>query len=317
MDVSVIIPAYNAEAYLKKCLDSLLHETMDNLEVIVINDGSTDSTLEIIQDYQNKIKNYVIIDKKNGGQAVARNEALKIARGKYVFFLDSDDYLVPGALSKLYSLAIKDDVDIAVGDKYMVYADSDKRILFPFYADSDDVHKKFVLRQNGPLAVLIKRDMILENNWSFLENHIYEDVATIPALALYAKKILYTDIDLYNYYVRIGSTMNQTEYSKKLEDIFDSIENMYSLFEKENKVEEYRDELEFLFIEHLLHAASLRFFKFDNYRENIDKVVETMKKYFPNYKKNKYYKKLGFKYKLVCNAFYKKNYKFLKLVLNR
>lgn len=317
MDVSVIIPAYNAVSYVRKCLDSLLHETMDNLEVIIINDGSTDNTLEVISEYRDKIKNYVIIDKENGGQAVARNEALKVARGKYVFFLDSDDYLVPGALSELYALAVKDDYDIAVGDKYMFYDDSDKREPFPFYADNDDVHKRFVLRQNGPLAVLIKRDMILEHNWSFYENHIYEDVATIPALALYANKILYTDIDLYNYYVRIGSTMNQTEYSKKLEDIFDSIENMYSLFEKENKVDEYKDEIEFLFIEHLLHAASLRFFKFDNYEGNIDRVVETMKKYFPNYKKNKYYKKQSIKYKIVCNSFYKKNYKLLKLFLNK
>ena len=108
--------------------------------------------------------------------------------------------------------------------------------------------------------------------------------------------------------------MKQIAYNKKMEDIFYSLDYLYQKFNKENK---YSEELEWLVIEHLLHAASLRFFKFDNYRDNISKIVKTIKDYFPNWNKNTYYKAQTIKYKLICKLFYNEKYWLLKLILKK
>lgn len=110
--VSVIIPVYNVENYLKECLDSVLNQTYKNIEVIVINDGSTDKSLHILEDYSSKFNNIKIIDQENSGQSVARNKGLENAKGKYIYFLDSDDYILPDTLKKLIKKLEMNNLDI-------------------------------------------------------------------------------------------------------------------------------------------------------------------------------------------------------------
>lgn len=113
--ISIVIPVYNAEKYLRQCLDSLIGQTLKNIEIICVNDGSKDNSLEILREYKNKDSRIVIIDQINQGVSVARNNALKIAKGEYIGFVDSDDWVDADFFEKLYYSAIKNDCDIAVG----------------------------------------------------------------------------------------------------------------------------------------------------------------------------------------------------------
>lgn len=126
MKVSVIVAAYNAEKYLAETLDSLTHQTLDDYEIIVINDGSTDSTLQILETYQKSSGNLKIINKENGGPSSARNTGLDIATGEYIYFFDADDILVPDALECLYNRAIEQEADLVIAkydmfDQYKTY----------------------------------------------------------------------------------------------------------------------------------------------------------------------------------------------------
>ena len=106
--ISVIIPVYNVEKYLRECLDSVINQTLKDIEIICINDGSTDKSLEILQEYENKDNRFILISQFNQGQGNARNIGLNISRGEYVLFLDPDDYYTDNtAFEKLYSCAIE------------------------------------------------------------------------------------------------------------------------------------------------------------------------------------------------------------------
>lgn len=313
--VSVIIPVWNVEQYLKKCLDSLVNQTFKNIEIIIINDGSPDNSQSIIDEYKKKYPDLIVpYIKDNGGQASARNMGLKKAKGEYITFVDSDDWVDTEMIEKMYNKAISTNSDIVVCNAYSVIDDKIDNLEI-FKSNDLDSHKRYIINCPGACwGQLIKKDIIINNDLYFLEHHFYEDIAVMPALCLYAKKISYLNENLYYYLIRTGSTMKQTKYSASLEDIFDSLDYLSNIFIKNNVYEKYYAELEYTYIEHLLHAASLRFFQFEKY-DQLDKVISIMNNRFPKWKSNVYYKKQSLKYKIVCNLFYNKKYKFLKRIL--
>lgn len=309
--VSIIIPAYNAEKTIEVCLDSAFGQTYYDIEVIVVNDGSTDKTHDKIKPYLRRYDNLFYYEQKNQGQAVARNNAIVKSTGDYVTFLDSDDTIRPDMIEILVD-NLGENTDL-VWCNINKIENGEERVLLPEFISDNEV-KQFILNNAGPCAKLIKKSLITENNLFFLEKYIYEDLAVVPAYALFAKNIKYVNQAMYQYMIYPGSTMNQQVYTKKLEDIFVVMSKLTDLFDK------YSDglcdeELEYLYIKHLLHGASLRFFKFEEGIKQIEKVVEIMKNKYPNYKKNSYYKSKGIKYKIICNSFYKKNYKLLSILL--
>ena len=307
--ISIIVPCYNTEKYLNKCIDSVLNSTFKDLEIILIDDGSKDNTYKILEEYSKKDNRVRIYTQENIGQAKTRNKAIKLSKGKYLFFLDSDDYIDLDLLEKLYN-ETKNGNDIVVSDaKGISDSTNEELITIKFDNYANDNVKNYILNSSGPAWILINKDIITNNNLYFYEDHIYEDIAVVPSWGIYAKRIAYVPDTYYYYTIRTGSTMNQTEYSKKLEDIFYSLDHLKSLFK-----DKYKDEIEYIYIEHLLHAASLRFFKF-NKLDMIDKISNIIKEKYPNWYKNKYYKRKNIKYKIVCKSFYKKNYKLLKLIL--
>lgn len=315
MDVSIIIPVYNASAYLKKCFESILKETIENLEVIVINDGSTDDSINIIREYQSKFKNMIVIDKIHEGQARARNRALRIARGEYVLYLDADDWLTEGGLTKLYQLAKEKDADIANGLCYIQYEDNTSELDAEFPVD--DVQRKFILNEANLVSKLVRRDYIIKHSLYFLEDHIFEDVATIPAYGIYTNKIIYESIPLYNKLDRKSSVKNSDVYDEKLEDIFDSLKCLQTLFDNAGASDNFHDELEYIFIDYLLHDASLRFRKFKGYEYNLDRVNKVMDIKYPNWENNKYFLQKDKKYQSICKALYKGKNLRLKWLLRK
>lgn len=296
--VSIIIPVFNSEKYLKKCLDSILSQTLNNIEIILIDDGSTDSSLDIIKNYANSHSNIKYRTKRNEGQAIARNLGIELSTGEFICFVDSDDYIEPTMLEILYQNATKNNSDIVICDYVEDYENKhiQKKSLF---IDADNLIKSYMVSVAGPCSKIIKADLFKKNNLKFLENNIYEDLAIIPTLALYTNNISYCEKSFYHYIIRANSTMQQVKYNKKLESIFNVMDFLYESFNKKG----YDEELEFLYINHLLFAGCGRFLKYKNTNGMILKIINTMNSKFPNWKKNKYFKNQNIIYRQTCNIF--------------
>ena len=196
--VSVILPVYNEEEYLSQCLDSICSQTLKEMEIICVDDGSTDHSLEILKEYQGLDERIRIVTETNAGPALARNNGMRRARGEYVAFLDADDFLEPTFLEKLYDLAKRNDLDIAVS-RYDIYntqkakfepatpADNSE-IFTPGAVTSKNEHPDCILSSTVSSAwnKLFRRSFLEEKNLVFLpEVKIYEDVYfVVTALSL-------------------------------------------------------------------------------------------------------------------------------------
>ena len=305
--VSIIVPVYNVEEYLDKCLNSLVNQTLKDIEIIVVNDGTKDNSQDIIDRYVSKypklVKSYI---KENGGLSSARNYGLKFASGEYIAFVDSDDYVELDMYEKMYNKAKKENLDIVVCDTINFY--DDRMVYLKSNLNySNDVIKNYIISPPMAPIRLYKRNIF--NNQEFEEGIYYEDLNFTPSLVNITKNIGFIDNTYYYYRQRNDSIMHQTKFNSKLLDVFKVLDNNYKKLYKE-----YPVEVEYLYITHLLRTASLRFLDYDKSRENLLKINSTMKEKFPNWRKNIYYKKSSKKLKLICILSYNKLYFLLKLV---
>lgn len=160
VNISIIVPIYNVSQYLHCCLDSLYSQTMQSIEIILVNDGSTDNSLSVCQQYQRKHSNTIIIDQPNGGLSDARNNGTKVASGKYIYYLDGDDWLVSDALQQLFNFAEENHCEIVQGNFYYAYKDRllwDKRYM-----------KAQILSRFNTMSELIKNNYIKNFAWGKL-----------------------------------------------------------------------------------------------------------------------------------------------------
>lgn len=186
--ISIIVPVYNSEKYLSKCLDSLVNQTLQDIEIIIINDGSTDNSQNIIDNYikkhPTKIKNFF---QQNSGQASARNFGIKNAKGEFIAFVDSDDYLELDAYEKAYTFAMQNNFDIVSFNFWEETVDNKYKSSYRKFTDVEpDI--KYVLNETSPCNKIIKTNLFIKNNIKFLDNYIYEDLELIPRLILYTDK---------------------------------------------------------------------------------------------------------------------------------
>ncbi len=308
--ISVIIPVYKSEKFLEKCFDSIIGQTLDDVEIIVVNDGSPDNSQKIIDRYKEKhpdvFKTFI---QENKGQAAARNLGLQYAEGEYISFVDSDDYIETNTYKTAYNYARDNMLDIVCFGMYEVKGDERKPVDYRFVRNQEP-KISYVLNESAPWNKIIKRELLVNNNVKFTENRIYEDLELMPQLVFYTDKIGYLDECLYNYVIHQGSTMRQDKYNPKLACIFDVADTLKEKFYNT----EYRTELEFLFIEHLLHGAVLRFLKYEEGKKDIERISDIMKETFPKWRKNKYYKMQHWKYKVMCNLAYNKSIPLLKRI---
>ena len=159
--ISVVIPVYNVEQYLRQCLDSIGVLGRDDVEVILVNDGSTDGSRAICEEYRQRYSNVVVIDKENGGLSDARNKGTEVATGEYICYVDSDDWLEPDAIDVLYEYAVKNDCEIVQGSFY--YA-------FESHLEHNDRYQKaddapFVLNREEAMKELIKNFYVKNFAW--------------------------------------------------------------------------------------------------------------------------------------------------------
>ena len=306
--VSVILPVYNVEEYLDKCLDSLVNQTLKDIEIIVVNDGSPDNSQKIIDKYARKYKNVKPHIKENGGLSDARNFGLTKAKGEYISFIDSEDYTEVTMLEKMYEKATKEKLDIVVCDCYKVYPNNDtKEILKSNLNYTENTVKNYLLSPPMAWSRLYKKELF--KNIKFTKGIYYEDLECTPKLVKYTNKIGFLEEPLYYYLQREGSIMKQKEFNNKFLDIFTVLESNKKELEKK-----YPEEIEYLYITHLLRTATLRFLDYPNHKEYLNKINSIIKNNYPNWRKNTYYKKSSKKLKLVCNLAYNNKVLLLKLI---
>lgn len=303
--VSVIIPVYNVENYLRKCLNSLVNQTLKDIEIIVVNDGTLDNSQEIIDEYVKKYpKKVVSIIQENGGQGAARNTGLLHAKGEYIGYVDSDDYVEENMYEELYKKAKKEDSDIVICGNNVVKENYE-------FLSKEDVDKEFLLGKMAVWNKIYKKNIIVDNKIQFRSKVWYEDLDFTMKVYFSSKKISYVDKPLYNYLLREGSTMNNNNIKRNLEliEAFDSLIDYCKDKKIYNKV---KDEIEFLCIYHMYIFAITRVLNTNNnYKAKIaiiNKFRDYINSNFPNFKQNKYLYLLPKRRKLIYNLINSKFY---------
>lgn len=265
MKISIIVAAYNIDKYIFRCISSVISQTLRDIEIIVVNDGSTDSTLSIINDMSLKDKRIRIIDKKHEGSIEARKSGLKVAKGEYILFVDGDDWLEPYALEKLYNNAISNKSDIVIYNAYLSH--DNRRDKFKCFNKDcvNDYLKNLFLGDIIPCmwCKLIKLEYIKINNIEFPSNISYaEDSATSVALFMNKPKVSFLDEHLYNYYQREGSITKSI--NNKVLEIDKALEFIKIKLIEKNIYEEYKNEFEYMVYDHLIKEHFINtYFKYE------------------------------------------------------
>ncbi len=306
MKVSVIVPVYNVEKYLKKCLDSLINQTFKDYEIIIVNDGSTDTSQDIINEYVNKYPFIKAFKKENGGLSSARNVGLDNAQGEYISFVDSDDYVEIFFLEKMYGKAIENNSDVVICDYYAITDDNKKAMKCHMQMSPED-KIEYLLSPQMVCNKLIKKEIL--DKVRFKEGTFYEDLDICIKMLPYVNKVSFVDEALYDYYLRHGSIMTQATFNNHLLDIFIVLEDAKSALQND-----FYREAEYLYITHLLRTATLRFLDYPNTLEYLAKINSTMDKEFPNWRENTYYNRSSSKMKLICFLAIHRMYWVLKLL---
>lgn len=315
--LSIIVPVYGVEKYIDKCLNSLVKQSLKEIEIIVVNDGTKDNSQKIIdkyvKKYPDKIKSYI---KENGGQGSARNYGLKKATGEYIGYVDSDDFVEKDMYKKLYNKAKENNYDIVVCGNYNVSEDYQNKNIDAFINNyNTDLENIFF----GKMAVwnkIYKRDILIKNKLEFKEKVWYEDLAFTLKAIMNSNTFAFIDEPLYDYLIREGSTMNNSNVQRNLE-ILDAFNDILSYI-KHNKKEEYFDKVEFLAIDHIYISAIVRILKAnaDNKikKETVNELICYMNKNFPNYKNNKYINTLSRNRKIIYKLINLKMYNLVNLI---
>lgn len=280
--VSVIVPVYNVENYIEKCLTSLVNQTLKDIEIIVVNDGSKDNSKKIINDFLDKYKNIVYVEKKNGGLSDARNYGMKYAKGDYVAFLDSDDYVDEAIYEKMYNKAVEENADFVECDFYWVYPNKKKADVGVIYNDKREM---LVYARVVAWNKLIKRTIIKEQ---FPVGLNYEDVEFFYKLIPYINKFAFVKEPLIFYIQRENSIVNKQNY--KTGHIFNVLNNVIDYYKKNNLYDEYKEELEYTYTRILLCSSLKRMVQIkDKVAKSrlLDETWQNLNTKFPNWRKNK------------------------------
>ena len=284
--VSIIVPIYNAEQYIKRCLDALANQSLDDYEVILINDGSTDGTLDILNKYNIRYPNiFKVISIPNGGQGKARNEGIKYAKGEFLAFADSDDFMEPGMYEELYNFAVKYNYELVICPYFRM--NQSGHILNTELNYLDNI----TMINTSPWNKLFKRDLWLKHDVQFAEALWYEDVLAVYEYVFISNSIGFYKKPLYYYIYREESSINI--YNDRVNDIFKVLDLLYVYLKERGLLEIKGQEIEAVFILHAILGHLSRCVEEKSLIKR-HKYIQDSKNYIKNkfkgYYKNKYMK---------------------------
>ena len=284
--VSIIVPVYNVAPYLRKCLDSLINQTLKEIEILAVNDGSTDDSPLILNEYSKLDSRIKVLNKPNGGLSDARNYAFLYINGEYVAFVDSDDYVDHDMYEVMYQKAVETGSEIVECNLHHTFDNYEDTEIGVKETDPKE------LLMNGRSVVwnkIYKTSWLLDTKVEFPKGLIYEDVCFYSKLIPYLHKISYVD-EPFVHYVQRSTSINNFQTLKTLQ-IFDILDSIYSFYKENGFYDEYKDALEFLYTRILLCSSFSRMCRIKDsadrkhaLKKNYEKLVTT----FPNWRKNSY-----------------------------
>ncbi|MGP3560189.1 glycosyltransferase family 2 protein [Geobacillus sp. BK01] len=248
--VSIIIPAYNVGNYIERCLTSIVNQSLKDIEIIVVNDGSNDNTLEVTRkfaDIDNRIK---VINSENKGVSAARNSGLLQSTGKYIYQIDADDWIEQNALEEMYEAAENNRADIVITNAYIDY---DNGTLLPFIDGrliNEEPIKDFFLGniKASVWTKLYRRDLFTKYNIGYVEGiRVGEDLLINFFLMLQAKKVIKIEKSFLHYIQRENSAMHS--YKSSMYDIYKVFDEIESFMKRSNLYRKYKDE--FLYLKYM------------------------------------------------------------------
>jgi len=303
--ISIVVPIYNVEKYLKQCIESLLSQTYKNLEILLIDDGSTDKCPQICDEYEKKDKRIKVIHKKNGGLSDARNRGIEEAKGKYITFIDSDDYISENFVKKMYDSIIENNAEISQCN--LVKVNDNAEVLQKIgYSDKSKFKTKYEIIKDlytghweNTIACNKLYKIELFENIRFPLGKLHEDEFTTYKVLYKATKVAMVEEYLYKYRQNVNSITGEQFKVKRL-DAIEAFEERLDFFKEKGEIELY----EVSFIAYLVLIRDL-YIKTRKHIEKSKKIKKDLiKKYKEDYPKLKNIKNIGKMKRIKLMIFY-------------
>ncbi len=322
--ISVVVPVYNVEEYLPKCLDSILAQDYDNVEIIVVDDGTPDNSGIIADEYAAKFSNIKVIHQKNTGLGGARNTGIDLANGEYIIFIDSDDYIESDMISTLFKTIYETKSEISVCRFNEILENG--KILDVSGHNISSLNKPMKLDSSrelfdiSPAAwnKLYKISLFKESNIRYPSRVWYEDIRTTFKLFAVADSISFTDKPLYNYLLREGSIMRNPNIERNRE-IIDAMEDLLSFFKSNDLYDKYFNELEFMTAQHVFWETSVRILQITGHHKLLNELRDYTFSNFPkalgNEKFKSFVREKGIKGRIIHFCLRFKLYRLLHWLL--
>ncbi len=285
--VSIIVPFYNVEKYIEKCLTSLVNQTLEEIEIILVNDGSKDNSIKVAKDFEQKYPAKIrYYEKPNGGLGDARNFGIKFAKGEYIAFLDSDDYVEPTMYEEMYEMAIKEKSDMVECNFWWEYPNKKKEDIGVEYKNQNDMLLKArVVAWNK----LIKKEIYEKHPEArFAVGLRYEDVEGFYKILPYINKVSFVRKP-FIHYVQRNNSISNTQNKKNVE-MFKVLDNVLNYYKEKNIYEKFEKELEYTYTRYLLCSSLKRISKIQEKqvrKDLLEKTWNELNTKFPDWKKNK------------------------------
>lgn len=318
MKLSIIIPVYNVEAYLPKCLDSVIRPELPGYEIIAVNDGSTDNSLKVLESYAVNYPALIrIVSTPNGGLGHARNEGIEAARGEYLMFLDSDDYLSENAVSEMLD-TIATGEDMYIFDFRAVNEHGSELIYYTGFEKEGKVTLKTdpELLTAMPNAVnkLCRRELFIDTGIRFPDRVWYEDLRTMPKLYLHTESIVSVHKMWYNYLMRSGSITNSANEKRNLE-IIPAVDAITDYYRENGCYEKYSTELEFMAFYNQYLTSSTRVALMNSKSPVLGELRDNYIRKFPDFEKNEKIKAMPKKWVLLSKLIKARRYSAVAAVM--
>ena len=292
--VSIIVPFYNVENYIEKCLQSLVNQTLEDVEIILVNDGSQDGTKEIAKQFVEKHPNKIMyLEKENGGLSDARNYAIPYAKGEYIAFLDSDDYVEANMYEEMYNKAKEENLDYVECDFLWEYPDKSLESKGKQYSNKKEM---FIYTRVVAWNKLIKRKIVQENHLEFPRGYRYEDVEFFYKLLPLIHNYGIVQKPFIHYVQRENSISNVQNTRTK--EIIDVLGHVIDYYKRNQLFDEYKEEIEYTYTRYILCSSMLRMVMIENRKERkeiINLAWKSLNTQFTNWKENIYLKEKGLK----------------------
>ena len=297
--ITVVIPVYNIEPYIKECLDSISAQTYENLEILAVNDGSTDQSKAILEVAAFEENRLTILDKPNGGLSDARNYGILHAHGDYICFIDGDDTIAPDYVKLLYE-ALSEDGDIAVCDMEYVYEDGHREFSSGGSFTSASVKDMpSLIRINNSACNKLYRTSLFKEVL-FPKGKLYEDLATVPIQIYRSQKVVKVDQPLYFYRQREGSIQHKID--RRVFHIYDAIDRVNDYVKTHGNEPEILEEIKHMYIIFGLDITTLKIKDMEKSSERevmLGENMDYLRARYPEYIDDPYAKNMGFKKRLI------------------